>query len=147
MVAPPWTPYESEDFTVPAGATCSFAVQATIVDDKERYCTTAYFPDGSPRYEEWTGQLVIRFTNADTGASVVRVLNGRGDFEYFADGGFTLTDMGGSFAAGLRAGDDGPGAGYYVVQGRGWAVHRDGDGHGTFTYGQGIIENLCETLG
>ncbi len=142
----PWTPYHSQDFVDAAGTVCPFELAGHIVSDKERYRTTAYFPDGSPRYQEFTGQLIIRYTNTATGESVVRNLTGRGDFEYFADGGFTLYDKGGHFGAGLHPGDD-PGAGYYVVTGHGWAVHGDADGHYTLIEGHGTIENLCVTLG
>ena len=70
---------------------------------------------------------------------------GRGDDEHFADGSFTLTDMGGHFAAGLHAGDD-PAPGLSVVGGRGWTVHPAADGHRTLTQGRGTIEDLCQTL-
>lgn len=141
-----WTPYRSEDFTYTAGTVCPFEVTGHILRDKERYRTTAYFADGSPRYQEFTGLLVIEFINTETGESVVRNLTGRGDFEYFAGGGFMLYDKGGHFSAGLHPGDD-PGAGLYVVTGHGWAVHEDADGHRTLIEGHGTIENLCVTLG
>ena len=141
-----WTPYHAEDFSYAAGTVCPFELAAHIVRDKERYRTTAYFPDGSPRYQEFTGQLVIRYTNTETGKSVVRNLTGRGDFEYFADGGFALYDKGGHIAVGLYPGDE-PGAGYYIITGHGWAVYVDADGDRTLVEGHGTIENLCVTLG
>lgn len=141
-----WTPYRGEDFAYAPGDVCSFGLEGHIVQDKERYRTTEYFPDGSPRYQEFTGQLVIEYTNTSTGESVERNLTGRGDFEYFADGGFTLYDRGGHFGAGLHPGDD-PGPGYFVVSGKDWAVHGDADGRKTLIEGQGTIENLCVTLG
>ncbi len=144
--ASPWTPYRSEDFTVPAGSACSFEVAARVVADQERYRTTSTYPDGSPRVQEFTGILKYEYTNTATGESVVRNLTGRGDVEYFPDGGFTLTDVGGHFGAVLHPGDD-PGPGIYVVGGKGWAVHIDGTtGHRTLTPGRGTIENLCDTL-
>jgi len=140
-----WQPSPTSDFTLAAGDPCGFPLQGHVVADRERSRTTETFPDGSPRYQEFTGELVMRFTNLDSGASVVRNLTGRGDYEYFADGSFTLTDMGGHFAAGLHAGDD-PTPGFYVVGGKGWAVHVAADGHRTLTEGQGTIEDLCQTL-
>ena len=143
--ASPWTPYRTDDFTAAAGRTCAFELHGEVLEDQERYRTTAWFPDGSPRVQEFTGRLVVRYTNTATGASAVRNLTGRSDFEYFADGGWTLTDVGGHFGAGLHPGDD-PGPGFFVVDGSGWAVHADADGHRTLTTGQGTVENLCETL-
>ena len=142
----PWTPYTGEDWVTEAGEVCSFAVGGHVVSDKERYRTTAWFPDGSPRYQEWTGQLIIRFTNLDSGESVERNLTGRGDFEYFADGSWSLTAVGGHFAAALRPGSE-PGPGWYVVTGSGYTVHADAEGTRTLTYGHGTVENVCETLG
>lgn len=74
-----WTPYHSEDLSYAAGDVCPFELVVHIVSDMERYRTTAYFPDGSPRYQEFTGQLVIEYTNTETGESVVHNLTGRGD--------------------------------------------------------------------
>lgn len=143
--ASPWTAYHSEDFTIPAGQSCSFELAGHVVADQERYRTTETYPDGSPRLQQFTGRLVVEFTNVATGASVTRNLTGRGDFEYLPDGGFTLTDMGGHFGVGLHPGDD-PAPGYYVVGGKGWQVRVDADGHRTLTAGHGTIENICATL-
>ncbi len=141
----PWSPYETTGFSRPAGALCAFGLAGEVVSDKERYRTTETFPDGSPRVQEFTGQLVIRFINTDTGASVERNLTGRGDFEYFADGSWSLTAVGGHFGGGLRAGDD-PEQGYYVVTGTQYVLYSDAEGHRTLTSGHGTVENLCETL-
>ena len=142
----PWTPYDGEDWVTEAGEVCSFAMGGEVVSDKERYRTTAWFPDGSPRYQEWTGQLIVRFTNLDSGESVERNLTGRGDFEYFADESWTLTAVGGHFAGAIRPGGD-PGPGWYVVTGSGYTLHSDADGDRTLTYGNGTVEDVCETLG
>lgn len=142
----PWTPYTGEDWVTDAGEVCSFAMGGEIVSDKERYRTTEWFPDGSPRYQEWTGQLVVRFTNLETGESATRNLTGRGDFEYFADGSWSLTAVGGHFAGAMRAGGD-PGPGWYVVTGSGYTLHSDAEGSRTLTYGHGTVEDMCETLG
>jgi hypothetical protein len=141
----PWTHYRAQDFSLDAGTACGFAISSEVVKDKERYRTTAYFEDGSPRYQEFTGQLVVRFTNLESGESVVRNLTGRGDFEYFADGGFALHDRGGHFAAAMYPGDD-PGPGVYVVSGRGWTLRGYADGSRELIAGKGTVENVCDTL-
>jgi hypothetical protein len=141
----PWSPYQSADFEVPAGEVCAFGLRGEIVSDKERYRVAETYPDGSTRLEEWTGQLVIRYVNTDTGAAVERNLTGRGDFEYYPDGSWSLTAVGGHFGAGLHPGDE-PHQGFYVVTGSQYVLHSDADGHRTLTSGHGTTENLCETL-
>ncbi|WP_151082002.1 hypothetical protein [Nocardioides cynanchi] len=141
-----WTDYRSSDFTLAAGAVCSFPLQGHVVADQERYRPTETYPDGSPRVQEFTGRLVVEYTNLDTGASVTRNLTGRSDFEYLPDGSFTLTDVGGHFAVGLHPGDS-PSTGFYVVNGVGSTVSFAADGHRTLTVSDGsTVENLCQTL-
>lgn len=141
----PWTPYTSDDFVTDAGEVCSFAVGGEVVSDKERYRTTEWFPDGSPRYQEWTGQLITRFTNLDSGESVERNLTGRGDFEFFSDGSWSLTAVGGHFAGAMGPGSD-PEPGWFVVRGSDYTLHSDAEGNRSLTSGHGTVENLCETL-
>ncbi len=142
----PWTDYRGSDWSVPAGEVCAFPLASHVVSDKERYRTTETYPDGSPRVQEFTGQLVVELTNEDTGASVQRNLTGRGDFEYFPDGGWSLTAVGGHFGGGLHPGDD-PEQGFIVVTGSQYVLSSDADGHRTLTYGHGTTENICDTLG
>lgn len=142
----PWTPYASSDWVAPAGMRCDFTLSGEVLEDKERFRTTERFPDGSPRYQEFTGQLVVRYTNEETGDSVVRNLTGRGDFEYFADGGWSLILHGGHIGVGIGA-DGEPGRGYYVVTGGGAELHADADGRRTLTADRAKVENLCDTLG
>ncbi len=141
-----WTDYRSGDFILAAGAACSFPLQGHVVADRERYRTTETYPDGSAKVEQYTGQLIVEYTNLDTGASVTRNLTGRSDFEYFPDGSFTLTDVGGHFAVGLHPGDS-PDTGFYVVNGVGSTVTFAADGRRTLTVSDGsTVENLCQTL-
>lgn len=142
-----WTDYRSSDFTLAAGEVCSFPLQGRVVADQERYRTTATYADGSPKVEEYTGKLVVAYTNVDTGASVTRNLTGRSDFGYFPDGSFRLTDISGHFAVGLHPGDS-PAQGFYVVDGVGSTVDFAADGHRTLTVSAGsTVENICDTLG
>lgn len=141
----PWTPYQGSGFERAAGQLCDFALRGELLSDKERYRVTETYPDGSTRVEEWTGQLIFRFVNAETGASVQRNLTGRGDFVYHEDGSWSLVNVGGHIGVGLRPGDD-PGMGYYVISGAGYELHQDTTGHRTLTPGDGNAENICETL-
>lgn len=140
-----WIPYHQPDITSPAGRSCDFEVYEHVLRDHERYRVAETYPDGSTKREEWTGLLVMRFTNTETGESVVRNLTGRGDYVYGQDGSWELRNVGGHFAAGLHPGDD-PGPGIYWVSGSGYVVAQDASGHRTLTEGNGRMENLCETL-
>jgi hypothetical protein len=144
----PWQPYEgsSGGYTLSAGTACDFQLSSTTLEDKERYRVVETWPDGSTKREEWTGQLVVEFTNDATGESVRRNLTGRGDFTYGQDGSWSLINMGGHFAAVLYQGDD-PGPGVYVVRGKGFSVSGSADGHRVLdTSGNGTLENVCQTL-
>lgn len=141
----PWIRYHQPDFTQPAGTACDFEVDAHVLRDHELYRVAETYPDGSTKREEWTGPLVIRYTNTETGKSIVRNLTGRADYVYGQDGSWSLQLIGGHFAGALHPGDD-PGPGIYWVTGHGWAISQDADGDRWLTPGQGRVENLCDAL-
>lgn len=141
----PWTPYEGSGFEVPAGEICEFELHGELLSDKERYRVVETYPDGSTRREEWTGQLLFRYLNVETGESIERNLTGRGDFVYYEDGSWSLVNVGGHIGVGLHPGDD-PEKGYYVISGAGYELHQDPTGHRTLFPGSGNAENICETL-
>jgi hypothetical protein len=141
----PWAPFEATSFTLEAGTRCPFTLQGDVVSDQERIRTLETYPDGSPRIQEVVGQLVSRFTNVETGESVVRNLTGTAIVEYGTDGSFTLTLQGGHFAVGLAPTDAG-GPAFLIMTGSGYAVTFDPDGTRHLTFGNGTVENICETL-
>ena len=69
-----------------ARSTCAFDVQENVVEDRERYRTTATYPDGTPKEQVFRGDLVMLVHQHQTGASVVHDLGGTGVFEYNPDG-------------------------------------------------------------
>ncbi|SDP69943.1 hypothetical protein SAMN04489867_3520 [Pedococcus dokdonensis] len=145
----PWTPYHQEDVLVPAArSTCAFDVQETVVEDREFFRTTATYPDGSPKEQVFRGDLVMRFTNTSTGASVVHDLGGTGVFAYEPDGSpASLTSLHGPFGATLTAGST-PASGIYVVSGKGTSVAFNADGTRTLTLGRhGSSIDVCAELG
>lgn len=141
----PWVPYQGGDSVVPAGEVCSFELHLNVLEDKERYRVVETYADGSTRREEWTGQLILEFVNADTGQSVVRNTTGRGDFVYGQDGSWSLVDIGGHIVVGIHTDDAGE-PGMYYLSGSGWEVSAGPDGVRTLTEGDGTIENICDTL-
>ncbi|MGH3383142.1 MAG: hypothetical protein ACRDO1_01050 [Nocardioidaceae bacterium] len=142
----PWSDVASSDFSVPAGARCPFALSSTVLSDDEQIRTLSTFEDGTPRTQKVVGQLIVRLTNEDTGASVERNLTGNGIFTWRADG--TLQELalqGGHFAAGLQPTDP-EGPAFLVFTGAGHAVSFAPDGTRTVTRGSGPVENICTTL-
>lgn len=145
----PWTPYHQEDAVVPAArSTCAFDVRETVVDDAERYRTTATYPDGSPKTQVFQGTLVMSFTNTTTGSSVIHDLSGEGVFEYNADGTpASLTSTHGPFGATLPAGST-PDTGIFVLSGHGTSVTFNPDGTRTYVVGpSGSVIDVCAELG
>lgn len=117
----PWSPSPTSSFTAEAGTRCPFTLQGDVLSDHERIRTLETYPDGSPRVQEVVGQLKMRFTNVDTGASVDRNLTGTGIIEYGTDGSQTLTLQGGHFAVGLAPTDEG-GPAFLIFTGSGLSV-------------------------
>ena len=141
----PWSDLDTGSFTAAAGTRCSFTLHGEVVSDHEQIRTLESYPDGSPKTQEIVGQLVVRYTNLDTGASVERNLTGMGIVEYGTDGSFVLRLQGGHMAVGLAPGDtDGPG--FLIFTGAGHQVLFEADGSRHVTYGSGPVENICETL-
>jgi hypothetical protein len=141
----PWEPYRTEPFELPAGARCPFGLRGDVLLDRERIRTLTEHPDGSPHLQEIIGPLMMRFTNTDTGRSVVRNLTGTALLDNGSDGSFTLYLVGGHMAVGLAATDPG-GPAFLVFTGSRHAVVFGADGSRTPIYGHGPVENLCATL-
>ena len=141
----PWSPFEAPSFEAPAGTRCQFDLGGEVLSDHERIRTLETYADGSPRVQQVVGQLIVRYTNLDTGESVTRNLTGNGIIEYLPDGSFTLTLQGGHFAAGLAPTDAG-GPAFLVFTGSGHSLRIEPDGTRTVTYGSGPVEDICQTL-
>lgn len=140
-----WEPFRTAPFRLAGGTRCPFGLVGTPVRDRERIHTLAYFPDGSPKVQQVAGPLVVRYTNADSGATVRRDLTGRATISYGGDGSFTETLDHGSLAVGLAATDPG-GPGFFVLTGTGFRLHVSAEGGRTLFLGTGRVEDLCTTL-
>jgi hypothetical protein len=140
-----WQRVVTQPFTSPAGDLCPFALHSEPLVDQVYVRTTATFPDGSPQRQQYAGPLIVRLTNADTGASIVRNLSGAAVVTYAADGSYDFR-MIGPAAVGFRAyqGDNLP-TGFYVLRGI-HVVHFAADGTRTLTVDGGTEENVCVTL-
>jgi hypothetical protein len=140
----PWQVYRSQPFAYIPGEVCAFGVHGDIVKDKERVRTLLTYPDGKPQEQEFTGPLVVRFTNQSTGKSVVRDLSGTGWFFYGRDGA-TFGHGFEHLSISIHKVNTSPAKGLYYLSGAfDFAINPDGTRN--FTVEHGSSENLCDTL-
>jgi hypothetical protein len=142
----PWTRLEARSFELPAGSRCPFTLRSDVLADDERIRTLQTDPNGDPRLQEVVGLLLVRYTNVESGQSVERNLTGTALVEFPDDGGFVLTLVGGHMAIGLPPTVEG-GPAFLVFTGTGLTLDLNADGSRTITYGNGQVENICDTLG
>lgn len=83
--------------TLPAGEACAFPLAFEPIVANAHTLTFPEQPDGTVR-EQVSGRIVVRFTNTNTGKSVVYNISGPGRFVYYPDGSFTLTNYGPTFS-------------------------------------------------
>jgi hypothetical protein len=141
----PWSPLTTSNFELAAGLRCDFTLRGEVLSGKERIRVLETYPDGSPRVYEIVGQLIVRYTNVETGESVTRNLTGTALQTIEPDGSFTLTLVGGHMAVGFGATDD-PSLAFLIFSGAGHEVYFGTDGTRTATFGDGPVEDICETL-
>ncbi len=110
-----WKPYRTGAFESPAGQTCAFTLRGDPVKDREEIATWATYADGSPRLQTIRGDLRVRYTNVESGATVERDLFGVGTIAYGRDGSTTLYLVGPA-AVGFKPTDPYP-AGFYALDG------------------------------
>jgi hypothetical protein len=77
-----WVPAPSVPVDIPAGVRCDFPLHGEPVVDEVRTRVLATYPDGSTKRQAFVGDLVIRLTNTDTGASLDVDVSGSGLVEY-----------------------------------------------------------------
>jgi hypothetical protein len=141
----PWSPLTTSPFELPAGTRCDFTLRGEVVQRKERIRTLESYPDGSPRVQEIVGQLVVRYTNVETGESVDRSLTGTALVTIEPDGSSTLSLVGGHMSVGFGEADE-PSSSFLVFTGAGHEVFFAADGTRTASFGDGPVEDICQTL-
>jgi hypothetical protein len=121
---------------------CDFAVLAEVVVDNE-YITTYFDKAGNPTRAHISGRLVVRLTNMETDASVVRNISGPGTL-LFGDR-FVLKATGPWLFAFLP-GELGPGSPPMLIINKGqfWLGTRGG--HQAILRQTGTQEDVCATL-
>jgi hypothetical protein len=140
-----WEPYRTQGFTSPAGQLCDFTLQSEPIADEEMVATVSRFSDGSPRVQAFRGRLVVRYTNAASGATVDQDLSGHAVVRYFEDGASTMYTYG-RVGVGFRETDPYP-RGMYTLDGF-HVVHTaaDRDPRDMVLDG-GTEHNVCDDLG
>jgi hypothetical protein len=141
----PWSPLATANFELPAGTRCEFTLRGEVLSGKERIRTLETYPDGSPRVQEIVGQLVVRYTNVETGESVDRNLTGTALVIIEPDGSFALSLVGGHMSVGFGVTDE-PSSAFLIFTGAGHEVFFATDGTRTATFGDGPVEDVCQTL-
>jgi len=139
-----WKPYRSAPFTTTAGQLCAFPISSEPVRDEERVAVLHTFPDGSPREEVYMGDLMVRFTNLDTGKSVEQDLSGMMFVEYGADGSYTLTTIG-PVGVGFQPKDNYP-TGMYTLDGYHVVFTAPGRTYREIQVDHGTEHNICTDL-
>ena len=127
---------------LPAGLVCPFAVSVRTLVNREHELV---FRDesGNPVRAIITGYLLVRITNSESGASVIRNISGPVFLSFHADGSLTvkLTGIGN---IGLFPTDEG-GPALLITHGlTTFDVSSDGTITGVSTRGR--VEDLCRTL-
>ena len=140
---PGWQLAPQPQFTVPAGAICSFALQVATVEDEVITKVLATWPDGSPRNQVYTGPYIARFTNVDSGKSVTRNLSGDALVHYGEDDGSASWSYAGPVAVAFFGSP--LALGLWVLDGV-FVVDYAADGTQTLPVHVGKEENLCTTL-
>lgn len=139
-----WTPAPSQPYDQPAGARCDFALHVQPIHDEVRFKVLATNPDGSSKLELYTGALVLRITNADTGASVDADASGTALIEYGADGSMTWYVVG-PVLIGFKEGGGTLPRGLWVIDGV-FRLSFSSTGFKTLTMVSGHTENVCDRL-
>jgi hypothetical protein len=143
-----WVPAPSSPWEVPAGARCDFPVRAEPVVDEVRTRVFERYPDGSTKREAYVGDLVLKVTNAASGASVEVDLSGSAMVEY-APGGTLVTNsvwyVVGPALFGFREGGGNRPRGIYVFDGL-YTIAFDASSYKTVTMYRGTERELCGEL-
>ena len=136
-------PVPDVNATVPAGPLCPFEISVETLVNTEKL-RTFFDAQGDPTVALLSGRLIWRFTNTETGASIVRNLSGPGRTIFHEDGTRTEIFLGRSAIAFFLGDPLGPSA--LIVSGPA-ILEYDADGDLVSADIRGhITEDVCETL-
>lgn len=136
-----WEPAPQAAFELPAGARCDFAVRVEPIVDEVRKLTLATYPDGSPKRELFTGALIDRVTNLETGATSTADASGTALVVYGTDGSMTWY-VTGPVLLGFRENAGSLPKGLWIVDGQ-FTVEFTPTFEKTITMLHGTTHNVC----
>ncbi|MFI7603670.1 hypothetical protein ACIBTV_00920 [Micromonospora sp. NPDC049366] len=136
-----WVPAPQPPFEVAAGTRCDFAARVEPIVDEVRKLVLAEYPDGSPRRELYTGALINRVTNLETGATSTADASGTSLVEYATDGSMTWY-VTGPVLLGFRENAGSLPRGLWIVDGQ-FIVRFTPTFDKTITMLHGTTHNVC----
>lgn len=140
-----WQPAPSDPWEVPAGERCDFAISGVPVVDEVRKLTLQTHPDGTAKRELYTGDLVVRITNLETGAYTDADAGGDAVMEFRADGSPARWYVRGPVLVGMGADGGNLPRGMWIVDGV-FTIDFTTDGKKNITMVHGDQRELCATI-
>ncbi|MEV4417209.1 hypothetical protein [Catellatospora sp. NPDC049609] len=139
-----WVPAPQPGYEQPAGARCDFAVRSEPILDEVRKLVLDTYPDGSPKRELYAGDLLVRYVNLATGASVEVDLSGTAMIDYGTDGSMTWYAVGPA-SFGFRENGGNLPRGIWVIDGV-YTIAFTPTFYKTVTMVHGTTHNICTDL-
>ncbi|WP_418958770.1 hypothetical protein [Streptomyces tritici] len=140
-----WVPAPTPSYSFPAGTRCDFPVRTEPVVDEVVRRTIRSYEDDSPMLVAYKGALVVRVTNAETGAYVDADAGGRALIDFRPDDS-QYWRVSGPILAGFGENTGTLPRGLYTLDGA-YTLEISPTGHKTLTMAHGTTENLCERIG
>ncbi|HEX5996243.1 MAG TPA: hypothetical protein VFY84_13965 [Jiangellales bacterium] len=140
-----WVPAPSATFDRPAGVLCDFPIHSEPIVDEVVMKVLDTYPDGTSKLEVYTGALIIRVTNTDTGAATDVDASGTALIEYRPCGSFDLNSTWyaiGPVLVGFREGRGDHPRGYYQFDGI-YTINFAEDGFKTVHMLVGTEHDVC----
>ncbi|MEU7820512.1 hypothetical protein [Catellatospora sp. NPDC049133] len=136
-----WVPAPSAAFEQPAGARCDFAIRSEPIRDEVRKLVLDTYADGKPKRELYAGDLIVRYTNLETGVFTEVDASGTAMVQYGTDGSMTYYVVG-PVIFGFRADGSTLPRGMWLIDGV-YTVAFTPTFQKTLTMVHGTTTNLC----
>jgi hypothetical protein len=139
-----WEPAPQAPFDAAAGARCDFPVHGEPVVDEVVQRVLDTYPDSTPKRVEYKGDLIVRVTNTDTGASYDADAGGRAVVDYRTDGS-ELWSVVGPVLLGFAENGGTLARGLYIVDGV-YTMDISATRYKTLTMLHGRTDPLCARI-
>ena len=136
-----WEPVHYEPYELPAGVRCDFPVRGEPIVNQVRKRVLETYPDGSPKREAYTGDLVMRITNLDSGAHTDVDASGDAVIEYREDGSM-IWYVKGPVLVGIGENGGNLPRGIWRLDGV-YTVEFSSTGYRTVTMARGTTHDVC----